>query len=306
MDVLTTIIPIFAIIFLGWAAHWKGFIPKEFLGPANRLVYYLAIPAMIFRAISKASIKTQFNGTVLIMTLTCVIIVFVLVWTVGTVGHLKDGRLGTFIQSSVHGNLGYIGLAVSYYFLGEKGFVTASIIAGFLMILQNLLAVIALQVNSDFNGVKDNKFNIIYRIAANPVILSALAGILFSLAELKIPIVIDRSLQILSGLALPTALLLIGASLSFKLIKTKLTFLISTGIIKLLIMPGLGLFLYRLSGLSFHDYLPGLILLAAPTATLTYVMAGEMGGDTDFAVAAISLNTLLSALTFTLWLHVAF
>jgi len=31
-----------------------------------------------------------------------------------------------------------------------------------------------------------------------------------------------------------------------------------------------------------------------------------MGGDTDFAVAAISLSTMLSALTFTLWLHIAF
>jgi len=75
---------------------------------------------------------------------------------------------------------------------------------------------------------------------------------------------------------------------------------------KLLLLPGLGLFIYRLSGLSLHDYLPGLILLASPSATLTYVMAKEMGGDTDFAVAAISLSTMLSALTFTLWLHIAF
>ncbi len=306
MDVLTTIIPIFAIIFLGWAARWKGFIPEEFLGPANRLVYYLAIPALIFRAISKASIKAQFNVTVLVITLICVFVVFVLVWIFGAMGHLKGGRLGTFIQSCVHGNLGYIGLAVAYYFLGEKGFVKTSIIAGFLMILQNLLAVIALQLNSNYRGLKENKFSIILRIAGNPVILSAISGIIFSLAELKMPLVIDRSLQILSGLALPTALLLIGASLSFKLIQRKMASVLSTGIIKLLLMPGLGLLLYRISGLSLHDYLPGLILLASPTATLTYVMAGEMGGDTDFAVAAISLNTLLSALTFTLWLHVAF
>ena len=306
MNIVTTIIPIFTIILLGLVARWKGFIPEEFLGPANRLVYYLAIPAMIFRAISRASIKAQFNLTVLSITLLSVLAVFVLAWITGSVRHIRRGQLGTFIQSSVHGNLGYIGLAVSYYFLGDKGFVKASIIAGFLMILQNFLAVIALQLNSDSRLLKENKFNVILRIAGNPVILSALAGILFSLGEVKIPIVIDRSLEILSGLALPTALLLIGASLSFKLIHRKFFAVLTTSFMKLVLLPGLGLFIYRLFGLSLHDYLPGLILLASPSATLTYVMAKEMGGDTDFAVAAISLSTMLSALTFTLWLHIAF
>jgi predicted permease len=74
---------------------------------------------------------------------------------------------------------------------------------------------------------------------------------------------------------------------------------------KLILLPGLGFALYRLFGLATQDYLPGLILLASPTATITYVMAKEMNGDTDFAVAAISISTMLSAITFTLWLHVA-
>ncbi len=44
MHIISTIIPIFAIIILGWFARRKGFIQPEFLGPANRLVYHLAIP----------------------------------------------------------------------------------------------------------------------------------------------------------------------------------------------------------------------------------------------------------------------
>jgi len=34
-------------------------------------------------------------------------------------------------------------------------------------------------------------------------------------------------------------------------------------------------------------------------------MAKEMNGDTDFAVAAISISTILSAITFTIWLTLA-
>ena len=48
-----------------------------------------------------------------------------------------------------------------------------------------------------------------------------------------------------------------------------------------------------------------IILLASPSATISYVMAKEMKGDPDLAVIAISMCTLLSALTYTFWLNVA-
>ena len=80
---------------------------------------------------------------------------------------------------------------------------------------------------------------------------------------------------------------------------------LDTGIIKLVLLPVLGLLLFILYGLASAEYLPGLILLASPTATVTYVMAKEMNGDTDFAVAAISTSTLISAVTFTVWLNIA-
>ncbi len=76
MNIITTIIPIFAVIILGWFARWRGFLPDVFLEPANRLVFYLAIPAMIFREISRTSLKTQFDIKVLCITLFSVIGIF--------------------------------------------------------------------------------------------------------------------------------------------------------------------------------------------------------------------------------------
>lgn len=305
MNIITTIIPIFIIIIIGWFARWRGFIPPEFISPANRLVYYIAIPAMIFHSISKASLKTQFDAAVLAITLLSVLAVFAVAWSAGKITRIRLGQRGTFIQTAFHGNLGYIGLAVAYYFLGNEGFVRASIIAGFIMILQNFLAVVALQFNSDKPSATGNRFEVAFRILGNPVILSAMAGILFSLSGLRVPLIIDRSLDILSGFALPMALLVIGGSLSFELMQLRILRVLSSSFMKLILLPGLGFALYRLFGLASQDYLPGLILLASPTATITYVMAKEMNGDTDFAVAAISISTMFSAITFTLWLHVA-
>ncbi|MBW2613605.1 MAG: AEC family transporter [Deltaproteobacteria bacterium] len=305
MNIITTIVPIFAIIILGWVSHRKGFIPSEFIGPANSLVFYMAIPAMVFNAVAKASLRTHFDLSVLLLTLCAVVAGYAMAWASGALKRLKGGQLGTYIQSGFHGNLGYIGLAVAYYYLGEEGFVKTSILLGAMMILQNFLSVLALTLNSDKNSGKRDWAVLLRKIVGNPVIVSALVGIVFSLAEIPVPLVVERSLDILSGLALPMALLIIGGSISFDLIRHHMRLVFSTMAIKLVFLPGLGFALYRLFGLSAQEFLPGLILLASPAATISYVMAKEMGGDPDFAAASISASTLLSSITYTIWLNLA-
>jgi predicted permease len=305
MHVAGTIIPIFSIIILGWFIRNKGFVPPEFTVPANRLVFYFAIPALIFRAVSKASFKTQFNISVLAITLFSILAVFAVSWLAGKASKINGNNLGTFIQSSIHGNTTYIGLAVVYYYMGQEGFVKAGIISGFVLILQNLLSVTALVVSNKEVVYKGDKLFFAKKVLGNPIILAAMAGIFFSVAEVPVPDIIGRSMDILGGLALPMALLIIGASLSFEVIRQTVLPASLAGLLKLVLLPGVGFVIYVIRGIAPAEYLPALIILAAPTATITYIMAKEMNGDADFAIAAISLSTLISALTLSFWLNVA-
>jgi predicted permease len=304
MNIVTTIIPIFVIIVLGWLARVYGFMRPEFLQQANRLVFYLAIPAMVFRSISKTSLTGQLDGMVVMLATLAVCVVFCCAWFLGSIAHVQRSQRGTFIQNSFHGNMGYIGLAVSFYYLGREGFVRASILAGFLMILQNFLGVIALQIFSQNNSAAPHRWIVVLKILGNPIILSALAGILVSMTGIPVPLVLGRCLDILSDLALPMALLIIGASLSFDMVQSRLMAILSVGVMKLILLPGIGYLMYRICDVAATAYLPGIILLASPTATVTYVMAKEMQGDSELAVANISVSTLLSAITFTLWLNI--
>ncbi len=302
LHVVNTIGAIFAIILLGKLLQARDFLGASLLGSLNRLVYYLAIPAMIFHAVATAPFEKSFSLLLLAGTLCPVLAVFALAFQVARMACVKAGHAGTFVQSSIHGNLGYIGLAVAFYLLGEEGLSRAGILAGFLMLFQNVLAVAGLQA---FSGSGENGPRLkaaAGKVVANPVIGSALAGILFSMAGLGLPEVLDRALAIISGMALPLALLIIGASISFGLIKSHLRPVLAAGLLKLCVLPALGLLAYRLLGLPKDIFLPGLILLAAPTATITYVMAGEMQGSTDLASAAVSMNTLLSAVSYIFWL----
>ncbi len=302
LNVVTTIVPIFIVILLGWVLSRKGILPFHLISPLNRIVYYLAIPALIFREVAKASFEANFSLPLLAGTLIPLLVMLLIGACVGRFYAVPRRDLGTFTQTCFHGNLGYIGLAVAFYFLGKDGLTRASILAGFLMLFQNFLGVVSLQVGS---GRPDKGFRFFFvckKIFVNPVILSALMGILFSLSGMNMPQTLDRSLGILSGMALPLALLVIGASLSFDLIKSHLKPALSAGLLKLVILPALGILMYLMLGLSVSQFLPGLILLAAPTATITYVMAGEMNGSPQLASAIVSISTLLSSLTFIFWL----
>jgi len=302
MQAFATIAPIFLLIALGWFAHHRGFIPPEFLAPANRLTYYFAIPALVFRAIAKASIIHEFHGGVLLATLGAAALAYLLVWLYCLVRRIPRERIGSVVQSAGHGNLGYIGLPFAFYFLGDSGLVKAGIISGFLMILQNILSVTALQSYSAVEHRDSGLRSVIAKLLTNPVILGSLAGILVSGSGLQLPQVIQRSIDMLSGLAPPMALLLIGASISFKAIRAYLRPVLFSVTVKLFILPAIGLALYSVMQLPAAEYLPGLILLCCPTATVAYIMARELGGDAEFVVAAISTSTLLSAGSFLLWL----
>jgi hypothetical protein len=303
MPTIATIIPIFAIITLGAFARRWGFISQTFLEPANRLVYFLAIPAMVFRAIAGASLHKELDLTILLITLACVLVVSMVVFAAASLFRVKPARRGTLTQCSFHGNLGYIGFAVIFYYLGDAGLVRGSILAGFIMILQNLLSVVALQIaaQDDARGGSIRRF--MGRIVINPVILSALLAIAYASSGLPLPELLDRTLRILGGLALPMALLLIGASLSFSLVRIQFAGALTSSLIKILIMPALGCIAFFYFGCAPGDFLPALILLAAPPATMTYVFATEMKGDKDLAVAAISVGTVGSAVSYIFWLQ---
>ena len=75
LHVINTIIPIFVIILLGWVIRSWNFLPDSLIQPLNKLVYYLAIPAMIFRTVAGAKFQAHFNPFLLAGTLIPVIVV---------------------------------------------------------------------------------------------------------------------------------------------------------------------------------------------------------------------------------------
>jgi hypothetical protein len=299
--VFNTIIPVFVVIALGWLLRIRGLLPLGLMGSLNRMVYYLALPALIFREIAGASASIQINPWLLVGTLMPLPIISLLAFLAAKPISVSSPAIGTFIQSASHGNLGYIGLAVVYYHLGSEGFTTATILAGLLMLLQNLISVVALQIFSQSSPGSRVLYSF-KKVLGNPVILAAMGGMIFSIAGVGLPEIVSRSLGIVGNMALPLALIVIGGSLSFGLIRSHLGSASAASLFKVVLMPAMGLVIYYFVGVEVAEFLPGLILLASPTASIAYVMAVEMGGSPELASASVSIGTLASLITYVGWL----
>lgn len=297
---LNTILPIFSIILVGYVLKKKKIIDSSFVRPANQIVFNIGIPAMLLNEIAHAPFRENFNLSAVICSLGALVVVVLISQAVIRLFSVDEDRRGTFLQSSFHGNIGYMAYAIAYYALGEVNFARMAILSSFLMVGQNLLAVWALTNYSSEVRINGRKGLILKNIVQNPIIVTVAAGIIYSACGLTIPGPVKKGLDILSGMALPTALILIGSSLSFGALRTMLMEIASIGTLKLLGLPLIGYALMALSNVPDGIILPGVIMLASPPATITYVMATELGGDPELAATSVSVFTLASAVSYTL------
>ncbi len=116
-------------------------------------------------------------------------------------------------------------------------------------------------------------------IVKNPIILSVATALIFSLFEIPVPMTIKRFLGYLSDLALPLALITIGGTLTYHGMMHKGTLALSASFIKLLILPLAGVTVFYKLGYRGDDLGMTFLILGAPTAVTSHVMAESMEND---------------------------
>jgi predicted permease len=303
MAIFLKIVPLFLVIAIGYFGARRGFFPPGFVGPANRLAYYLAIPALILRAVAHAPIDETLQPVPALLAVGALLL--------GWLGSVAISKLpfiskqaspahrASWIQCAIHGNQGLMGLAVVYYALGQPGLAAAGLIATGVIIFQNLFSVITLTRWGDAQEIKASYAK---TLGLNPIILATILGISLALAGFRIPEFLDRTLEILAGLGVPLALLIVGANLAETRLGGSWSKLAAMQGMKLLMIPALGLVLLWIAGVDSLPLTVAVVLLSSPSATITVIMANQMGGDPELSSQAISASHALSVLSYSLWL----
>lgn len=299
LEILTIVLPVFLVIALGYGLKRVRLIDDAFLFQTNRLIYYIALPALLFYKIGTSDFFANFNATLVLGSAAVIAAGFAISYGWAALRRYPPEARGTFSQGAFRGNLAYVGLAIVMNAYGETGFTRGGILMGFLVPVLNFFAIIALLLpHRGAEGGHSRRFWL-RQMVYNPLILASFAGIAWSFLHLPIPAVLGRTLAIASDMTLPLALLAIGGAFSLEKLKGDLlTAAAATGI-KIVGLPILATGLLFAFGVRGQDLGIGVLFAGTPTATATYIMAHQMKGDPELAGSIVMMSTLLSALTYT-------
>ncbi len=302
-EVFLIVLPVFLVIGLGFGLKKTALVNSEFLYDLNRLIYYMALPALLFYKIASADFHASFNGSLLVGLVLSVLIIFIISYGYGKLRGYSPSVHGAFCQGTFRGNLAYIGLAIIYNAYGEEGLAIAGILIGFIVPLFNFLSVLALILPQQRDSSPIGQFGLLKQVVSNPLIMASFAGISWSFLNLQLPLIVDRALSIITGMSLPLALISIGASFSFRKLRGDLAIAALSTCIKIVIFPLLAAILLLFLGLRGPELAIGVLLAGTPTATAAYIMAQQLKSDAELSGAIIMLSTLCSLFTYTVALY---
>lgn len=297
MHIVETLVPLILIIGLGFLLSKVKFLGRDFAADLNKLAFYVALPALLFISASHAQRPGRQVWLLLGVMATATLLNCGISWIVSLLLKMPPSARGTLQQASFRGNLAYIGIPVLAYSFGvsdgnvPEAFSTGVIVMTALMASYNILAVIVLQ-----NG-KTGAREVAVSIATNPLLLSGCLGLLVAASGLRLPLVIDRGVELVSGAAVPIALLCIGGSLAMTSLKGRKSWIVAAVALKVGILPLIVWILAKAAHLHPDEMRIALVLASCPTAAAAYVMAVRMGGDEALASGSIAASTLVSAVS---------
>lgn len=296
-------VPIFAVIFISWALRRRGFLPDAFLAGADRFVFRVLLPLLLFRDIAAGRITEQFNLRFVLFCLIGTSVMFFAVWGLAEIFLRDKSLIGAFTQASFRGSLAVMGIAFVQNMYGNAGPVPLMIVAS--VPLFNIYSVIVLVVRGPHEASGHGAVRMCLRgILTNPIILGIFAGLPFSLLSIDIPPMAAKTLDYFASMATPLALVLIGAGFEGHKALSRLRPTLWAAFLKLLALPALSLLAAYALGLREQALVSILILFGAPSTVTCYIMAKNMGGDAALSSSIIVTTTALSAFTLTFFLYV--
>ena len=300
----SAVIPIFLIMLLGFVVRRLNIIDDSVTRQMNALVFRIALPVMLFNNVHGSDYSQLLDLKFIAFLIISIIIFFFICWIIAAKLIGDNKKKGSFIQGSFRGNYVILGVALSTELLG---FTPAIVVTGIVIVvlLFNTLSVIILTVYGGKTNESENALKTITKsIVTNPLIIGIFIGIVMTMLNMELIPLLRTPVDMVSSLANPLALLVIGASLDFSKIKDRMKHTLIASTMKLIIMPVVFIPLAIWAGISTEGVVVLFVLYAAPTAIVSYVMASQMGTDEHLASSIVIFTSMASILTYTIGVYI--
>ena len=299
--VLNAVIPIFALILIGYLAAKKKILSHEATHHLNLYVVWLALPALLFQAMATTPWQELYQPGFIAASMGSMLLVFLvyLLWQKKTTP-LADRSVNSL--SAAYSNTGYMGLPLCTLVFGPEGLIPAIIS----MILTACVLFAMAIVFIEFGVQSSPKFSETLRktalsLAKNPLIAAPVLGGLMAASPVSMPAPLLEFTRLLGASASPCALVTIGLFLAQTPNKDLQTGTVTVLTLKLLLLPAFTALLVFYVFDMPPVYRQAAILLAAlPTGTGPFMLATLYKRNSQLVSQSIFLSTVISVLTISL------
>jgi predicted permease len=290
--------PLFILIALGWMlVRWRKW-PDNITEALNRVVFKIALPAMLFRLMSDFGQSPPVDARLLIAFFGSCLIVFVLGRVMASRLFKLDGISGSvFALGGIFSNNVMLGLPIATVMLGEKAIPSVALVLVFNGLILWTLATVSVE------WVKHGALNLkgfgktAVSVLKNPLIIAILSGTLFSLIGIPLPQMIDKPVSMLGTIAVPLALVALGMSLAAYKVKDGLKESYAICLLKLIVQPLVIWGLAVLLGLPPLESKVVVLLGSMSVGINVYLMSQQFNALTGPAATSMLLSTVFSAVT---------
>lgn len=301
---LSAIAATLAIVAIGHFLKRRAFVPDTTWDAVARLCYWVLFPGLLFNLMSTAELSAAFLGPFLASLAigSLVMISYALIF--GRLTGMSGPATGSLLQGSLRHN-GFLSLSILQGTYGVSALQMGAIAIAGLVPVSNIVSVTALLIFSARRQGRSVKTAILAEIARNPLLGAIAVGLLVNYLAIPVPAFISQMTLFLGNAALPLLLLSIGASLRFSAFRGHLVPLAAAVMAKLMLFPLVLVMVGYTLGLGPLALAVLAATGAAPTASSSYALAVELGGDSELMAEIISLQTLFAAISMPLWIWLA-
>jgi malonate transporter and related proteins len=291
------IAPIFAIIVLGYLLRRGGIPSFEFWNLNDKLVYWVLMPALLFRNMSTARFDASLIGDYATVILGSFAVAVALGLALPRMLGYSAPVASSILQGAARHNT-FIALAIAERLYGMEGLELAALGAAMLIPTTNV-TIVTLMVGlvSEAKGARIAAA-ILRDLVRNPLLVAVALGVAWNVlaGPREAPVGHDVA-RIVGGAALPIMLMCVGANLRVRAMAVSMGPMTVSCLIKLAAFPLAVGGLAHMMGLSETQLMVALIFGAAPTASSAYTLARQMGGDAPLMAAIVTVQTAIAFLT---------
>ncbi len=292
--VAAAIAPIFLLIVAGYGFKRSGFPGEAFWSPAERLSYFVLLPALIVHTLWRADLAGIQIGALAATVISLALAMSVLALLARPLFRADGPAFTSILQGTIRLNA-YLGFALAFAFYGDRGLAIGAVFVAMMMPTINAICVAALVAFGA--GGRPSWTGVAVGIATNPLILACALGAALSGSGLPPPGWAASVLGILAPAALPIALLCVGAGLNFSSVRARSGTILATSALKLVVAPALAWGIAAATGLIGPAFAVAMLFAATPASPSTYVLARQLGGDAGLMAGIVTVETALSVLT---------